>query len=368
MARILFYGPFNQRSRDTESLMIAFRQAGHQVLLLTQQEGHLINDIVASRGVASYSKVFSGPRSGAWYFFRHILYFIFFCWKHRIEIVYSHLEPANFVASVSQFFVRARVHLCRHHIDEAALYQFNSDLYYTLTYRLARSIIVVSRQARNYMIEKEGVSPGKISHINLAYDFSLYDKPDKDRAAEIKTAYKCAVLLITVARLTRYKRPEMSVQVVRRLREHSVDAKLILLGIGEMEGELRSMINDYQLSDRVVMPGYVSNVLDYMAAADYLLHPSVLDSSCVTVKEAGLARLPVMVCRGVGDFDDYIEHGVNGFVFDADHFVEGATSEIEMAMAGKVGYRELMAERLYRSVMDRFSIENVMQQYSALNH
>ncbi|NJM26390.1 MAG: hypothetical protein HC859_13810 [Bacteroidia bacterium] len=44
MKRILFYSPFNQRSRDTESLMIAFKQMGHRVLSLSQQEGHIIND------------------------------------------------------------------------------------------------------------------------------------------------------------------------------------------------------------------------------------------------------------------------------------------------------------------------------------
>src|SRR5688572_19390115 len=103
MARILFYSPFNQRSRDTESLMLAFNKQGHKVICLSQQEGNLINDFLNANGVTAVSYVIPGRRNGWWYYCRHLFFFVRFCWKHNIQIVYSHLEPANFVAAIGQY-------------------------------------------------------------------------------------------------------------------------------------------------------------------------------------------------------------------------------------------------------------------------
>lgn len=366
MSCILFYGPFNQRSRDTESVMIAFRKQGHKVLCLTQQEGYLINDFLESNGVRAYAHVIPGPRSGWWYYFRHLLFFVRFCWRHKVNFIYSHLEPANFVASVGQYFIRAKTYLCRHHINESELYSFNNDLYYKITYSLARRIIVVSKHAKRYMIDKEGIKPEKIKHINLAYDFSLYDKANTPTVNAIREQRNAAVLLVTACRLTKYKRPDLSIKLVKRLQEAGVNAKLILLGQGEMQDELEYLITKLSVQDHVYMPGYVNNILDYMAAADFFVHPSLLESSCVAVKEAGLVDKPVIVCQGIGDFDEYLINGHNGFVVNQHEFEEQAAQIIVNHYHDSVRLN-LLGLNLHKVIVSQFDITNVISQYEELN-
>jgi len=366
MSVILFYSPFNQRSRDTETLMIGFRRQGHKVISLSQQEGFVIHDLLRAHDIETYSYVLPGRRSGWWYYRRHLVYFIRFCWKHKVEIVYSHLEPANFVASIGQYFIRAKTYLCRHHIDEGQLYRFDKKLYYRLTYRLARHIIVVSDHARRYMIEREGIPAHKIRHIDLAYDFALYGMPDVEKAKEIRNATPARVLLLSACRLTEYKRPALAIHTLDRLCREGIDTRLIILGKGEQYDRLQALVGELGLQDRVTMPGYVSNVLDYMTAADFFLHPSILDSSCVAVKEAGLARLPVIVCRGVGDFDDYLVHGQNGFSVDMDNFVEEAAGIIRQNFEDQ-DYRSRLGENLRKTILDLFDVKNILGQYAQLN-
>lgn len=366
MSTILFYAPFNQRSRDTESLMIAFHQQGHRVICLSQQEGYLINDFLNANGVEALSRVVTGKRSGWWYYLRHLLIFVGFCWKRHVDIVYSHLEPANFVAAIGQHFISGKTYICRHHIDEGRLYRFDTDLYYRITYRLARRIIVVSNLAKNYMVEQEKIPEQKITHINLAYNFDLYNDPDDSEVRAIKDQYKAELLLLSACRLTPYKRPELVIQVVKQLIDQGIDVKLVLLGKGEMHGQLQAMVSDLGLQNSVYMPGYVCNVLAFMAAADLFLHPSLLDSSCVAIKEAGLVRLPVIVCRGIGDFDDYILHETNGFFVDADKFLKQATEIIVTHFRNK-DFLQTLGETLRKSVLERFSIEHVIGQYNSLN-
>ncbi len=84
MPTILFYSPFNQRSRDTESLMLAFHKQGHNVLSLSQQEGCGINDFLNFNGVNAHSHVLKGVRNGWWYYFRHLIFFIRFCRRQKV--------------------------------------------------------------------------------------------------------------------------------------------------------------------------------------------------------------------------------------------------------------------------------------------
>jgi len=346
--------------------MIAFGKQGHRVISLSQQEGLSIHEFLRSQGVETYTHVLPGERVGWWYYLRHVLYFIFFCWKHNVQVIYSHLEPANFVASIGQYFVRAKIYLCRHHIDEGELYHFQHDFYYKVTYRLARHIIVVSDHARRYMIAHEKIPAHKIRHINLAYDYSLYAMPTSDKVRAIRARYPEQILLISACRLTQFKRPDVSVHTLKALVDRGFDAKLILLGKGEMQDELMDLVVRLGLSTHVIMPGFVDNVLEYMAAGDFFIHPSLLDSSCVAVKEAGLVGKPIIACKGIGDFEDYIKNGVNGFTVGQETFVEEATDIIARHHGDGV-YLKSVGDNLNKDVLRLFDVRNIIPQYAVLN-
>lgn len=366
MARILFYTPFEQRARDVESLIIAFREQGHSVVFLTQQAGGPIVDFLRSKSVEVHSSYFPSEKSNWWYLLKHLVRFVSFCYKHRIDIAYSHLESANFVAVMGQYFVPTKVIICRHHIDEGRLYGFDKALYYKLTYRLAKKIVVESRHAIDYMVENEGINRSKIFHINLAYDFELYPKPRAENVSAIREQFPCELLLITVVRLTAYKRPDASIRILKKLIEGGVNAKLIILGRGEMESELQVMIDANDLSHQVFLLGYVQNVIDYLAASDLVVHPSLLDSSSIVVKESGLVAKPVFVCKGIGDFDSYIRDDVNGFIFPANRFEELVPDTIKRVYHD-VAHLKGVGVRLQQDVIKRFSITTILPAYETLN-
>jgi len=341
--------------------MLAFKAKGHRVLSLTQLEGREINPFLRSHGIEVYSYVVPG-KTNFFYFLKHLLYFVRFCWKNNVSIVFSHLDTANFVASMGQYFIRPKVYLCRHHIDEAALYNYNLSWSYRLTNFFAKRVIAVSRHSVEYMNKIEKISLRKLIHINLAYDFSLYSAPNQSTVRKIRNEYGNGLLLITVCRLTHFKRPDLSIRLVQKLRVSNVDAKLIILGSGDMKPELEEYVRIHDLDNLVFLPGHIDNVLDYLAAADFLIHPSVLESSCVVVKEAGLVERPVIVCQGIGDFDDYIRHCETGFLVRKEHFVEDASEIILTNLTNPKMLKE-MGQRLRDDVLKRFDIGRVLSQY-----
>jgi glycosyltransferase involved in cell wall biosynthesis len=363
---ILFYIPQSGNCEDIESLACAFARSGHRIFLLTQSSRGSVHERFESHGFESRSDDRGGPRSVT-RVASHFTSLVSYCWRRRIDVVYAHLEPCNFVAVFAQYFIRARVIITRHHVNEAQLYDFDRSLTYRLTYRLARTVIVVSEKAREHMLNHERIARGKIIHINLGYDFTMFRSPDPDSVASITSNADADIVLLTVSRLTKFKRPDLSLQLVRRLRDANVRAHLIVLGQGDMREELEDLAHSLGISQHVAFMGFVTNVRDYMSASNFLVHPSMIESSSITVKEAGLAGLPVVVCRGIGDFDAVISNGVNGFLVDPDHFVDEAFHVIEMAMREPAKISAIATE-LKASVHNLFDVRNTAPRYEELFH
>ena len=93
--------------------------------------------------------------------------------------------------------------------------------------------------------------------------------------------------------------------------------RLVLLGSGEQETELRRLVADLALPD-VTFAGFrqIEELPSYYAAASCFIHPALIEPWGLVVNEAMAAGLPVIVSAGAGCADDLVEHRANGFVFD----------------------------------------------------
>lgn len=103
-----------------------------------------------------------------------------------------------------------------------------------------------------------------------------------------------------------------------RYRSASPDGwRLVLLGSGEQEAELRKLAADLAVPD-VTFAGFrqIEELPFYYASAGCFIHPALTEPWGLVVNEAMAAGLPVIVSAGAGCADDLVEQGSNGFVFD----------------------------------------------------
>lgn len=363
--RILFYTPLNNRCRDIESQANEFKKNDHSIFLLTQSPRSSLHKNFEMYGY----KTQSGTSIGNPYLnlLSQVITFVWYCWRNKIDTVYAHLEPSNFVAILGQYFVKAKIIVCRHHMDYALLLGFDQSISYRLTYSMARTIIVVSSQTKEYMVQHERINEKKIHQINLAYDFKLYGTANIDRTSQIKSQFHSDILLLTICRLDKFKRPELSIQLVKELVNIGINVKLMILGEGAILAELQKLVGVLNIDDRVFFTGYVENVLDYMAAADFLIHPSISESSCISLKEAGIVSLPAIVCKGVGDFDEVIEHNRNGFLVDKNEFVKSSVLIVKNYLANKDAFK-LIGKNLRATIFDKFDIKKTAPYYEKTFH
>ncbi len=125
-------------------------------------------------------------------------------------------------------------------------------------------------------------------------------------------------VILSVARLIPKKQPLFLLEAFRLVRGRQ-RCSLLLVGSGELENEIRQVIQRWRIPD-VRLAGFVnqSQIARAYAAADIFALPSKMHETWgLVVNEAMNFGIPVVVSDKVGCASDLVHEGVNGFVVSA---------------------------------------------------
>jgi len=142
----------------------------------------------------------------------------------------------------------------------------------------------------------------------------LYHPP---RLADRLTAGPAGDYILSVGRLETVKRHDLA---IRALAQAGGPPRLVIVGEGTQEANLRRLAEDLAVADRVRFEGAVSDerlVELYAGALAVVYAPFDEDYGYVTL-EAFLARKPVVTALDSGGTLEFVEDGVNGFVCGPD--------------------------------------------------
>ena len=103
------------------------------------------------------------------------------------------------------------------------------------------------------------------------------------------------LLIGHVGRMNPQKNHKFLIECFRKVVDKRADAKLILLGDGDLRDEVSHQITQLGLDDHVLMLGVRSNVEDYFSAMDCMVLPSLHEGLPVVVVEAQANGLRCLV-------------------------------------------------------------------------
>lgn len=357
---ILIYYESNNRTVAIESIIFEFQQLGHTVLVLTQKEKGHLHDYLEAMGIDTYA--FSVNKSNPIvYYFKHCRYLIKFIKKNQIDLVFSHIQQPNFVAAIAQYFVKSRIVLCRHHSDCAYLdNNWKEKVTDWIINKLGKEFIVPSLKVKEQMLKVESVDPKKVKLIRYGYDFSQYPEPNLNEVQYIRNKYQADHLLVSIARLIPEKRHNITLKVMNRLVKEGNDVKLLIVSEGPEKDNLINLINSYGLKDRVFLLGFKSDIMNYLASSDWVVHLSVSEASNSLIKEAALIEKNVILIKGVGDFDEYISHGKEAIKLSMNNTEE----ELYDFLKNRAFQESFhLGNQLKSRVLETFDVKKIISEY-----
>lgn len=159
-----------------------------------------------------------------------------------------------------------------------------------------------------------GIASGdRFTVLKNGIDLSLYSFDQDVRHAvrdELGIAYDVPVFG-HVGRLTEVKNHEFLLESFARVKEVLPDAKLLLMGRGELEEAIRDDVANRGLEESVRLLGVREDVPRVLMALDAFVFPSRKEGLAIAVVEAQASGLPCVVSTGVPDeaiVSDLVSH------------------------------------------------------------
>lgn len=357
---ILFYYPFNRRTIPIDVPLLALKERGHTIILLTFSPHGSLHEFYESHGIQTYSHETLPGVQGK---IQLVSKLIRFCKEKKIDVIHSHLQQANLITVIAGLFLKnTRIALFRHHckfhflLKEKTLQPPKKEVLADwITNRLAKKIIVPSSGVKNAMVRHEKTPESKVEIIPYIYDFEQMANIEVKAVEEIRSSFTSELRVIMVSRLTPFKRHLEGIKAVEKMIQDGHSVTLLIMDDGPEIGKLTKYVAHNNLENHIHFLGFRTNILDFISASDIILHPSLTDASNSAIKECGLFGKVALVCDEVGDFNDYIDHEKNGFLLDPNNFIDEAYA-IMKELYSKPEQRMILGENLRQSVLERFSI------------
>jgi len=222
-----------------------------------------------------------------------------------------------------------------------------------LAMRRSYGLRVVSSAVKDFYLNQGFKQP--IEVIPTASDYTIFSKQSWGEVNEVREKFNSDYLILTVGRLERVKNHPMLFKVLKLIQDSGLNIKLLIVGSGSLEKELKQQVKNFNLENNIVFLGSLAyeDMVPYVQACDVFVLSSNSESLGKVILEAGMSGKPVVTTDTLGA-KGIITNSKNGFL------VEKNDSKV---MSEKV--IKLLKDKSLRDQMGQMGKKNVLQNYDA---
>ena len=184
--------------------------------------------------------------------------------------------------------------------------------------KYATDYFACSYLAGEWLFGKKNVGNGKVKVIHNAVDYKNF-KYDEKISKEMHQEFNITeneILFGHVGRFTNQKNHTFLIDIFNEIHKQNKDTKLIMVGIGEKEQEIKDKVKMLNLEDCVIFAGFRKDVNKIMQAMDVFLLPSLYEGLPVVGVEAQAAGLPCFTSKDVVTKEVQITKAMNFISLD----------------------------------------------------
>lgn len=126
-------------------------------------------------------------------------------------------------------------------------------------------------------------------------------------------------IVLSVGELCDRKNHRVMIKAIAQLNNENV--KYVICGQGDKEKELKQLVKELKVEDKVLFMGYQKNINEFLQLADLYAFPSLQEGLPVALMEAMANGLPIVASKIRGN-TDLIEDGKNGYLVSANESKE----------------------------------------------
>lgn len=285
--------------------------------------------------------------------------------KMKFDIIHAHdfYAASSFYGAIVSQAKRIPFILTQHNdqlpskVINALLYSVNGYTSGRFIFSHARNIIALNTAIKDHLVAM-GADGSKIEIIPNAVDTRLFS-PNHKNLLETRWGISGLVILF-VGRLVEDKGVKYLLQAFSEVVKEIPDVKLVIVGKGPQERELRRLQKSLGLT-RVYFLGTVANKFmpNIYAGCDVLVLPSIREPFGNVVIEAMAVGKPV-IGSYVGGMKDTIVHGVTGYHVQPKN--SGQISGFLLRLLSNPSLREQMGENARKRAFENYDQELLIKE------
>jgi len=167
----------------------------------------------------------------------------------------------------------------------------------------------------------------------------------------------------TISELHKSKGLDYLLKAFQNIPPKFANVSLVVVGAGEEEKNLKSLVNELDLEHKVVFTGFIPDAKKYLSAFDIFTLTSRTEALPYAPLEAGLASLPI-VASWAGGIPEIITNEESGLLVDVTN-VEKLSGALEQLIVDETR-RKTLGASLQGEVSKSFTLEQMITQTTHL--
>ena len=223
--------------------------------------------------------------------------------KNKYKIVHSHLNTLSIFPLFSSFLAGAKVRIAHSHSTSASgegKKTILKNVLRPLSRLFSTHYCACSEYAGKWLFGEKSCNSGRIVLIKNAINVECFSyKDDVRRQIRENLKLENKYVIGHIGRFVYQKNHSFLIDIFNEIYLKNPNSALILIGSGELEGEILQKVDDLGLSDSVQFLGVRQDIPDLIQALDVLLLPSFYEGLPLVGVEAQAAGLPCIMSNNI---------------------------------------------------------------------
>lgn len=160
----------------------------------------------------------------------------------------------------------------------------------------ATTFVACSEKAGEWLFTKKVICGGRYYVVHNSVDLKqfVFDETVRKTIRQ-QNRWNDKKVLIHVANFTYQKNNEFMIEVFKAVKEKQENLILVLIGKGSKEQKIREYVRTHNLEKDVLFLKNITNVNEYLQAADLFVLPSFFEGYPISALEAQVCGLPCLL-------------------------------------------------------------------------
>jgi glycosyltransferase involved in cell wall biosynthesis len=216
-----------------------------------------------------------------------------FCKENGIDTCLGFMEEANFSAVISKLFFGNRAKVVCSLRNNPEKKKPVAKRLIRILYARADAVVANSLALADIARRRFGLKRTSVVYNPVAYD-RIADLKDKPLPRECEPFFVGGKTFLNIGRLTAQKGQKTLLAAFRQVAERSPEARLAIIGEGELLKDLVKAASDAGLSDKVFFLGRQENVFPFLKAAAAFVLASEWEGMPNAILESLAVGVPVV--------------------------------------------------------------------------